>query len=166
MTSLVQTSTWISRKPNLAVKHGLEAAKLEVTPDRSPTEKKAPTGELTCFCALGTHKACHSASESWRRACHRNTRHDCHGGKQECCNTLRHCILYHWLGTTWVALADMPFYQVCTCKRQRPPGLARRSTKNKFITRAITAMGRTKLQAQVKTKQTGKGAMAMAKLSR
>jgi hypothetical protein len=34
--------------------------------DRHPTEKQGPAGELDCFTALGTHKACLSASEYLR----------------------------------------------------------------------------------------------------
>ena len=37
----------------------------DVALDRLPTEKQAPAGKLAGFGALGTHKAGHSAPESW-----------------------------------------------------------------------------------------------------
>ena len=58
-----------------------------VAPDRRPTEKQAPAGELSGFAALGTHKAGHSDSESWRRLAggrySGSTCHDCHCDQQE-----------------------------------------------------------------------------------
>ena len=81
-----------------------------VAPDRRPTEKQAPAGKLAGFGALGTHKAGHSASESWSgRAGRRytdSTGHDYHSNQQERGDGPRHCISCHRLGRIRYALAD------------------------------------------------------------
>ena len=79
-----------------------------VAPDRRPTEKQAPAGQLAGFGALGTHKAGRSASESrCSRAGRRytgSTCHDCHCDQQEGGDGPRHCVC-HKLGTMLFARA-------------------------------------------------------------
>ena len=82
----------------------------DVAPDRRPTEKQAPTGKLAGFCALGTHKAGRSTSESWcgragRRYTHL-TGHGCHSDEQERIDGPRHCRSCHILRAIRLARAD------------------------------------------------------------
>ena len=77
----------------------------QVAPDRRPTEKQAPAGELACFHALGTHKACCLASESLCQSCLENTGltyQDWHCSKQE------------WRLTT--SFHIVPMNLGCTCQ--------------------------------------------------
>ena len=82
----------------------------DVAPDRRPTEKQAPAGQLAGFGALGTHKAGRSASESWCSRAGRRytglTGHDCHCDQQERGDRPRHCISCHRLRTIRFARAD------------------------------------------------------------
>ncbi len=107
----------------------------DVAPDRRPTEKQAPAGELAGFGALGTHKAGRLASESWYgRAGRRytdSTGHDfhCDHDQQERGDGQRHCISCHRLWKIRFALADPElnwFVHVQACALSGKPGEARK----------------------------------------
>ncbi len=111
ITSLVRTSTWISRKPIFAAQHGLEAAMWRRTAARL---RNRPLLES---CPVSLHLG-HSDSESWRRLARGrysgSTCHDCHCDQQESRDGPRHCISCHRLGLSWFARADPALKLVCT----------------------------------------------------
>ena len=103
----------------------------DMAPDRCPTEKQAPAGQLAGFGALRTHKAGRSAFDSCQwcsRADRRytdSTGHDCHCDQQKRGGGPRHCISCHRLRTTRFARADPElnwFVHVQPCNVSGRPG--------------------------------------------
>ena len=83
MTSLVRTSTWISRKPSLAARHGFEAAMWRITAARLRNRHRLDSWPVSVHLAPAGRRA----SESWRSRAGRlytdSTCHDCHCDQQE-----------------------------------------------------------------------------------